>query len=209
MTCFSAHRLVIAFGLAAATWTGHAQNPAPTAPAQFPPLGTGISAEEAHTLQTAVDDLASRIAALKKHYRSSPMFDRIADVEVYLNAVRRPLKYDERLYAGRGSTPASYAQQTLATGSERAVQLASGNTPWMTQSGVRGFYSRIDGSAQPYLLTMPDNYDSATKRTYRLDIFMHGRDDAVLEQQFMAKSLTVYPSKPFGPAADRFMLQPY
>jgi len=209
MTCFSAHRLVIAFGLAAATWTGHAQNPAPTAPAQFPPLGTGISAEEAHTLQTAVDDLASRIAALKKHYRSSPMFDRIADVEVYLDAVRRPLKYDERLYAGRGSTPASYAQQTLATGSERAVQLASGNTPWMTQSGVRGFYSRIDGSAQPYLLTMPDNYDSATKRTYRLDIFMHGRDDAVLEQQFMAKSLTGYPSKPFGPAADRFMLQPY
>ena len=209
MTRFSIHTLVIAVTVTAATWTGSAQNPAPAAPAQFPPLGTGISTEEARTLQTAVDDLASKIATLKKQYRSSPMIDRIADVEVYLDAVRRPLKYDERLYAGRGSTPVSYARQTLATGNERATQLAAGNTPWMTQSGVRGFYSRIDGSAQPYLLTMPESYDPTAKRTYRLDIFMHGRDDTVLEQQFMAKSLTGYASKPFGAGADRFMLQPY
>jgi len=79
----------------------------------------------------------------------------------------------------------------------------------MMQSGVRGFYSRIDDSAQPYLLTVPDNYDPAAKHQYRLDIFMHGRDDTVLEQQFMAKSLTGYTSKPFGAGADRFMLQPY
>ena len=209
MTRFSIHTLVIAVTVTAATWTGSAQNPAPAAPAQFPPLGTCTSTEEARTLQTAVDDLASKIATLKKQYRSSPMIDRIAYVEVYLDAVRRPLKYDERLYAGRGSTPVSYARQTLATGNERATQLAAGNTPWMTQSGVRGFYSRIDGSAQPYLLTMPESYDPTAKRTYRLDIFMHGRDDTVLEQQFMAKSLTGYASKPFGAGADRFMLQPY
>ena len=101
------------------------------------------------------------------------------------------------------------AQQTLATGSERADQLLSGQTPWMTVSGVRGFYSRIDGSAQPYILTMPEGYDAAAKRQYRLDIFMHGRDDTVLEQQFMAKSTTGYTSKPFRAGADRFMLQPY
>lgn len=209
MRRFSTHAFVIAVGLAAATWTGRAQNPAPVAPAQFPPLGTGVTSEDAHTLQASVDDLATKVAALKKQYRSSPMSDRIADVEVYLDAVRRPLKYDERLYAGRGSTPVSYAQQTLAAGTERATQLASGNAPWMTQGGIRGFYSRIDGSAQPYLLTVPDNYDPAAKRAYRLDIFMHGRDDTVLEQQFMAKSLTGYASKPFGAGADRFMLQPY
>jgi predicted esterase len=208
MKRFSTHTFMLVVGLTAATW-GRAQNPPPAAPAQFPPLGTGVTAEEARTLQTAVDDLAAKVAALKKQYRSSPIFDRIADAEVYLDAVRRPLKYDERLYAGRGSTPASYAQQTLATGSERAAQLASGNTPWMTESGVRGFYSRVDESAQPYLLTMPDKYDPAAKRTYRLDIFMHGRDDTVLEQQFMAKSLTGYTSKPFGAGSDRFMLQPY
>ena len=146
------------------------------------------------------------------------MADRVADVEVYLDAVRRPLKYDERLYAGRGSTPAAagrgstpvaYALQTLTTGNDRADQLTNGQAPWMTESGVRGFYSRIDGSAQPYILTMPLNYDAAAARQYRLDVFMHGRDDTVLEQQFMAKSTTGYGSKPLGAGADRFMVQPY
>jgi len=69
---------------------------------------------------------------------------------------------------------------------------------------VRGFYSRIDGSAQPYILTMPLSYDAAARRQYRLDIFMHGRDDTVLEQQFMAKSTTGYGSKPLGAGADIF-----
>ncbi len=195
--------------LSASVWTGRAQNPAPAPPAQFPPLGAGISTDEARTLQATVDDLGAKVAALKAQYRSSPLLERVADVEVFLDAVRRPLKYDERLYAGRGSTPVSYAQQTLATGAERARQLASGSAPWMTESGVRGFYSRIDGSAQPYLLTMPENYDPGTKREYRLDIFMHGRDDTVLEQQFMAKSLAGYASKPFAAGPDRFLLQPY
>lgn len=202
--------LVCSAVLVAGIWTGAAQNPPPSpASPQFPPLGTGVTAEEKASLQTAVDQLSARIAALKQTYRSGAMADRIADVEVYLDSVRRPLKYDERLYAGRGSTAAGYALQTLAIGNERAQQLADGRVPWMTQSGVRGFYSRIDGSAQPYLLTMPENYDAAATRQYRLDVFMHGRDDQVLEQQFMTKSVTGYTSKPFAAGPDRFMLQPY
>ena len=176
---------------------------------QFPPLGTGVSQDERAVLQVQVDQLSSRVADLKRKYSSGPLADRIADVEVYLEAVRRPLKYDERLYAGRDSTPVAVAQRTLTTGSERAAQLMNGQSPWMNESGVRGFYSRIDGSAQPYVLTMPEGYDASAKREYRLDIFMHGRDDTVLEQQFMTKSTTGYTSKPFGPGPDRFMLQPY
>jgi len=194
--------LALAFGLLF-------QNP-PAPPAQFPPLGHGLSVIDKAALQLKVDQLAARVAALKRQHRASPMADRIADVEVYLDAVRRPLKYDERLYAPKNSTPLEYALQTIATGVERADLLAKGETPWMTQSGVRGFYSRIDGSAQPYILTMPEAYDpQATMREYRLDVFMHGRDDQVLEQQFMTKSVTGYNSKPFRAAPDRFMLQPY
>ncbi|MEP6916023.1 MAG: prolyl oligopeptidase family serine peptidase [Acidobacteriota bacterium] len=194
-----------------ALWIGAApgaQTPARAAP-EFPPLGTGVSAEEQGTLQSAVDQLAAKVAVLKKKYADGEKADRVADVEVYLDAVRRPLKYDERLYAPRGSTPAAYALQTLATGNERAEQLAAGLAPWTTQSGVRGFHSRLDGSAQPYILTMPENYQAVPGRQYRLDIFMHGRDDTTLEQQFMAKSTTGYSSKPLGAGADRFMLQPY
>ena len=94
---------------------------------QFPPLGTGLSAEERGTLQAAVDQLAKRVAELKKTYPAPPMADRVADVEVYLDAVRRPLKYDERLYAPKDSTPIANALQTLATGTERAEQLAAGH----------------------------------------------------------------------------------
>jgi dienelactone hydrolase len=210
-------RLVAIVALVFGTLGGR-RSAAQAPPAQFPPLGTGLSADEKTTLQRAVDELGSKIAALKKQYRSGSMADRIADAEVYLDAVRRPLKYDERLFAPRGGGPGStqgvlpplaYALQGLATGTDRAEQLARGQAPWMTQSGVRGFYSRIDGSAQPYILTLPTDYDPAAKRQYRLDIFMHGRDDQVLEQQFMTKSTTGYTSKPFGSGPDRFMLQPY
>ena len=184
------------------------QNP-PAPPAQFPPLGHGLSDADKATLQAKGDQLAQKVAALKAQFRSAPMSDRIADVEVYLDAVRRPLKYDERLYAPKSSSPLDYALQTLATGTERANRLAKSETPWMTESGVRGFYSRIDGSAQPYILTMPESYDPSAKREYRLDIFMHGRDDQVLEQQFMTKSISGYNSKPLGAGPERFMLQPY
>ena len=184
-------------------------SPTAAAPAQVPPLGAGLSSDDRATVQAALDQLASKVAALKARYPAGAMGDRVADVEIYLDAVRRPLKYDERLWAPSGSTPLSTALQTLATGTDRADQLATGATPWMTRSGVRGFYSTIDGSAQPYLLTMPESYDPAASRSYRLDLFMHGRDDTVLEQQFMAKSTTGYTSKPLRAGPDRFMLQPY
>jgi pimeloyl-ACP methyl ester carboxylesterase len=196
-------------GVLAGPLVAGSRQTAPAASPQFPPRGTGVSAEEAAGLQSRVGELAAKVAELKARYRSGPMADRVADVEVYLDAVRRPLKYDERLYAGRGSTPVVHAQQTLATGLSRAEELANGRTPWMTESGVRGFYSRLDGSAQPYILTMPEQYDAGAKRQYRLDVFLHGRDDTVLEQQFMTKSTTGYTSKPYRAGPDRFMVQPY
>ena len=101
---------------------------------QFPPLGTGISPEEKATLQASVEQLSGKVAALKRRVTQLGRWaNRIADVEVYLDAVRRPLKYDERLYAGRGSTPVAVARQTLATGTERAERLESGQAPWMTR----------------------------------------------------------------------------
>jgi dienelactone hydrolase len=179
------------------------------APPQFPPLGTGLTPEETTTLQAAVDALSAKVKALTATYRSGAMADRVADVEVLLDAVRRPLKYDERLYAPRDTTPLAFAQRTIAAGMDRAGALAGGHAPWMEQSGVRGFYSRLDGSAQPYLLTLPEAYDAAAARRYRLDVFLHGRDDQVLELQFMTKPTTGYASKPLGPGTDRFMVQPY
>ncbi len=85
----------------------------------------------------------------------------------------------------------------------------TGQSPWMTVSGVRGFYSRLDGSAQPYILTMPEGYDASAIRNYRLDIFMHGRDDTVLEQQFFDEVDDGLHVEAICAGGDRFMLQPY
>src|SRR5262245_32722038 len=65
-------------------------------PAQFPPMGNDLTQEDTTNLQAAVDRLSARVAALKRQYPSGQMADRVADVEVYLDAVRRPLKYGER-----------------------------------------------------------------------------------------------------------------
>jgi hypothetical protein len=51
------------------------------------PLGTGPS--ESAPPQSAVDQLAARVTALKVKYKSGSMADRVADVEIYLDAVRR------------------------------------------------------------------------------------------------------------------------
>ena len=93
---------------ASSMWIGATQNaPAPTPPpAQFPPLGSGVSADEKVTLQAAVDQLATKIAALQKKFGADEKADRIADVEVYLDAVRRPLKY-----ATNASMPAAGARR--------------------------------------------------------------------------------------------------
>ena len=118
--------------------------------------------------------------------------------------VRRTALRAERQHAAGERAADAWRQAPSAPSNS-----AAGHTPWMAISGVRGFYSAIDGSAQPYILTMPENYEAASQREYRLDVFMHGRDDSVLEQQFMTKSPTGYSSKPLGPGNDRFMLQPY
>ena len=167
---------------------GAVQNP--PAPLQFSPRGTGLSADEKATLQAAVDRLAAQIASLKPRNRSGPLAERIADAEVYLDAVRRPLNYDERFHAPAGLTPLEHAQRTLMIrGRPRQPVGAGGDALDDAERRPRILLAaRWVGAA--VLLTLPNQYDPAAKRHYRLDIFMHGRDDQVLKQQFMMKSLT-------------------
>ena len=152
-------RRVALTAIAAALTTGWL--PAYQVP-QFPPLGTGLTAEEQASLQSGVDRLAAAVASLKQKDSVGPMSERVADVEVYLDAVKRPLKYDERLWSGRESTPVAVASQTLATGAERAAQLMNGQSPWMAESDLRG-----DGGSFGFVDTLADyggpwSFDSET-----------------------------------------------
>ena len=49
---------------------------------------------------------------------------------------------------------------------------------------LRAYRSRVDGSAQPYGLVIPDSYDGAAP--VRLDVVLHGRNHRLTEVRFIA-----------------------
>jgi len=62
----------------------------------------------------------------------------------------------------------------LDAGLARAAELAAGNSSWTKSKGnvVRAYVSRVDGSVQPYGLTIPASYDGT--KPMRLDVWLHG-----------------------------------
>jgi poly(3-hydroxybutyrate) depolymerase len=61
---------------------------------------------------------------------------------------------------------------------ERVDSLAAGQQPWADRRGrtVRGFVSLVDGSAQPYCVNVPKDYDPA--KPTRLHVVLHGSTSA-------------------------------
>jgi poly(3-hydroxybutyrate) depolymerase len=199
---------------------------APAAPAAPPGAGarrggrggsTPLTEENRAEIKAGMATLAGQVDALKKQYAGQKLYDRIADVEVFLNAVKFTMEDAGTPNPYANNAPFSGLNLTqgraaLATGGQRAAQLAEGQTPWMMASSVRGYYSKIDGSAQPYQLTLPVGYNAAARGSYRLDIFEHGRGQAGTEMGFINGGFTAardFTQRPFAPDATRFILQPW
>ena len=181
------------------------------------PMTDEIRAE----LTKGTAELAGQIAALKKQYSGKKNYARVADVEIYLNAVKfgmedagtpNPYAITRGTASPFADVNVAQARTALSTGMQRAAELARGETPWMTASSVRGYFSKIDGSAQPYQLTLPTDYAPAPGRQYRLDIFEHGRGQTATELPFLHGNFTTangFTQRPFSPDATRFILQPF
>ena len=80
--------------------------------------------------------------------------------------------------------------QVLDSGLKRATALKEGKTPWLELRGVpiiRGYISKVDGSVQPYAVTLPSETlkDSATFATS--EVVLHGRDGTSTEVKFIAQ----------------------
>ena len=138
----------------------------------FPP-----SADQARQIAGKTAELESALRQLRPRIAD----DLIVDAEVYLKAARWIVRFDE-FYT------AAYAAQTLAvldTGLERARQLAAGDPGWPRQSGsvCRAYRSRVDGSVQPYALTIPAG-DIASSPQW-LEVVLHGRGDTMNEVGFL------------------------
>jgi pimeloyl-ACP methyl ester carboxylesterase len=107
-----------------------------------------------------------------------------ADVAIYHKAADFILKHPEEF------ATAAFVRDTLAaldTGLARARELSAGSPQWVKSKGrvLRGFVSTIDGSVQPYSLSIPESYTG--QQPMRLDIWMHGTDRNLNEVSFITR----------------------
>jgi predicted esterase len=131
--------------------------------------------------RSAIERRADELEAALRPLRANTADNLLVDAEVYLKAARWILRYGE-FYTK------AYVAQTLTvldTGLARARMLASGAPAWTKQTGsfCRAYRSRVDGSVQPYALTVPENYDGSTPQW--LEVILHGRGTTLNEVSFL------------------------
>jgi dienelactone hydrolase len=171
----------------------------------IPPKGIALSDADRLTLASGVDQLGKEIDGLREALKAKPgLLGLLPDVQIYHNAVRYALRYNEFFNTRELST----AKKLLEQGMERARQLRDGKAPWNTATGlvVRGYVSRIDGSVQPFGLVVPASYQPNTPHRFRLDVWCHGRGETLSELSFINERQ----SRPgeFTPA-NAFVVHPY
>jgi hypothetical protein len=149
-----------------------------------PPPGLSIDDLDRTRLRADVEELGGEIEQLRQGLKNKPaLLDLLPDVQIFHNAVRYALTYNE-FY---NQKEPAIARKLLAQGRERAGQLRDGKAPWTTATGlvVRGYQSKIDGSVQPYGLVVPPTYQANSPYEHRLDIWCHGRNEKLTELAFL------------------------
>jgi predicted esterase len=132
-----------------------------------------------------VDERNTRLANAIAELRRLGVPDAIlCDIEVYHKAVARAVQHAEL----KGPADAEQALAVVDRGLLRASQQARGDSAWLNQAGfavARGHRSPIDGSVQPYAVTLPAEYGKDPRRRWRLDVVLHERDDSLNEVKFL------------------------
>jgi hypothetical protein len=153
-------------------------------------LTSPLPAQPASPEETA--RIEQQLAALRGAIDRIPPESRAArwlpDVEVYAKAAEWIVRHQE-FYQPR------YVTHTLAaleTGQQRADVLsglaAKGSPAWLRGSGtvILGYRSAVDGSVQPYALTLPDGIDRPPADRWPLHVKLHGRGVTLNEVKFIA-----------------------
>ena len=151
---------------------------APPIARKIPPPGIELPAEQQAALQTRLTALQQQLKPLKHPRRS--------DAEIFLKAVDLALDHGEFYKAAE----IPRAAEALDHARKRLQQLGENQTSWAKQRGlvVRGYYSSIDGSAQPYGLEIPQDLDF--QKPAPLYVWLHGRGDKTTDLHFIAQRQT-------------------
>ena len=166
-----------------------AQDSQPSSYKKLPPDGIEISAQQRRQLTKRVEDLRERLQDAVDKTDDSNTWR--ADVEVLVRAVDLALsqnlffKKNETGYAAKLLVEASQRLESIEKG-DRGLKLIAGKTD--PRLVVGGFVSRIDDSVQPYGIVLPTDYDA--DKSYRLDVWLHGRGDTKMEIAFLNERMT-------------------
>lgn len=159
----------------------------------LPPKPTAaLSADQEAGIEARLKSLTAEFAAVKQH-------ERAADAEIFLKAVRYALDFDE-WYDKRPEDGLKKANALLDEAAKRIDGLKKNATPWLEGSGqkVLGFYSKLDDSAQPYGVEIPEGLDFKAKKT-PMWIWLHGRGDTATDLHFVYSRLVAKKPGQFQP----------
>ncbi len=199
-------RLPIAIAVFATSTILYADGPKDNIPENVRPVprvGIEVSPDDQAELQAGLKTLQAQIKSLQSR-RDARTPKLLPDVEIYYRAVHDALAYRE-FFSPR---EVGKAKALLVTGQQRAKSLAEGKAPWTEETGlvVRGYRSKLDGTAQPYGLVVPKSYTTSGKSRFRCDIWFHGRGETLSEVNFIDSR-----TKQVGRLAprDTIVLHPY
>ncbi len=146
-----------------------------------PPKTTPPTEEQKKEITARMERLQERLNQLQRRGVRDPM---LADTAVYLKAALWVTRFDE-FY---GDKSAAWALDVLADGLLRAGQVAQGEAPWLNRTGataVRAYRSAVDGSLQPYAVTLPADYGRDQARSWPIEVVLHGRGADLTEVKFL------------------------
>jgi hypothetical protein len=140
-----------------------------------------LSPSDRQRIEVALHGLSAHVAALAARPVDAAL---LADVAVYQKAAEFILRFPEEFAAE------SFVADTMSVldeGLSRARELEAGAPSWPKKKGhvVRAYVSRVDGSVQPYALTIPESYDGT--KPMRLDIWQHGTNRTLNEVAFIVQ----------------------
>ena len=159
----------------------------------------GPSPDEIREIERKLTDLSARVKALGAR-KADPAL--VADVDIYRKAGEYILRFPDE-FASKAFVADTLT--VLDTGLARARELEAGAPSWPKRKGhvVRAYVSRVDGSVQPYGLTIPESYDGT--RPMRLDIWQHGTNRTLNEVAFIVQQER---AKPAAPEQDYIQMEP-
>ena len=137
-----------------------------------PPAPVPLTAEVRAELVKEIADLRAAVKALQSE---KPDVRQLVDAEIGIEAVDRSLRFEELT---KKNSPAQ-ARAILAVSKQRIEVLRSGPATWGQTPGrtVLGYRSRVDGTAQPYALTLPIGFQEKGSHRLPLYIELHGRGE--------------------------------